>query len=314
MEKKSDIVGSPAMPLGRKTTTMNGLPVSLPHPRSLDSFINTKTAAENAPARNEELASKKDEPKKHPQMSLEGLKPHVDVSDQHRPDHVAPKIAASNYALGGKYPIDNFLQVKKAAAYFDEYQNFFTPDQKREFCVNVVKQANRMKLDVPTSVRKYAGEGYADDEYLRMGISSRKIAMSNDISQCKLLDAIFEKRAELTPEGYAAVLSQYDRLHGLDGTYNKGDVLDPILSTFGMAKIAAKEDEEYRDELDGDILTGEQLIHARHLLKMRLQKIFGEEMAVEFGKDPVTVYKSLPRNERKIILRMVHDNSPGPSY
>lgn len=314
MDKKADVNASTAMPLGRKTTTMNGLPVSLPHPRSLDSMINTKTASETTPTRNEELKSKKDEPNKHPQMSLSGLAPHVDTSDQHRPDHVAPKLAATHYALGNKYPIDTYLQVKKAAAYFEEYENFFTPAQKREFCVNLVKQANKMVLKVPHTVCKYAGEGYADDAVLEMGIHSRKSAAGFDEMHCRALDAIFEKRAELTPEGYASVLAQYDRLSGFDGEYATGLVVDPVVSTFAMAKLAASEDENFKDDIDGEFITGEKLLEVRHLLKMRLEKIFGEDMAVEFGKDPIGVYKSLPRNEKKIILRMAHDNSPGTPH
>jgi hypothetical protein len=43
---------------------------------------------------------------------------------------------------------------------------------------------------------------------------------------------------------------------------------------------------------------------------MSTKKIFGLEFAEEFHKDPITIYKSLPVEQKRLIIRLAQDNAP----
>lgn len=231
------------------------------------------------------------------------MKPHVDVTNKTASPKVIEK-TAKTYALGNKYPLDSYEQVKKAAAYFDEYGRSFSPEQRREYCQNMLKRAEALNIYVHDDVRHYGGDVFAPEETLKVAHDARR-RLLQDEKLAFILDGLFSQRKELGPELYATALSEFDKLAGLEFEYDK-DVPDPFFSTFLKQAEA-----EFSEVIGNDMITEETLRFVSKVGSRALKNTFGEDFMVEFQKDPVGIFKSLPRDQKIVIMRMASDNT-GP--
>jgi len=117
------------------------------------------------------------------------------------------------------------------------------------------------------------------------------------------LDLLLEKRAELEPELYAECLRRFDVDHGLDQGWDQV-VLDPWASTFGFHKVATVVWEMGAERVTDDALHNLAVNHQDSLTKQ-----FTDDFAVEFLKDPVGIFKSMPDPQKKILSRLANDSS-----
>jgi len=231
------------------------------------------------------------------------MKPHVDVTGK-EPTKTASIKKVSQYALGDKYPLDSYEQVKAASAYFNEYGRRFAPEDRREYCSNLLKRAEALNITVGDDVRRYGGETFADDMELKIACDLRK-GLLHDERFIAVLDGLYEKRAEIGPEMFAATLSEFDKLAGIANEYDK-EIPDPYYSTFN--KVA---EVEFSEVIGNDMVTEERLRYCAKVGSRALRDTFGEDFMVEFQKDPVGIFKSLPRDQKIVIMRMASDNT-GP--
>ena len=231
------------------------------------------------------------------------MNPYVNVTDLEAKGEVTIK-EAKHYALGDKYPLDSYAQIKTASEYFDEYATQLEPEQRREYCVNLIKRAEALDISVSEQVRHYGGDVFAPPDMLKTAHDMR-VRVLNEPQYINILDALFEKAAELGPDLFADTLSEFDRTLGLHHLYDK-DIQDPYYSTF--YKQAAQE----YSWIDGNDMVTENQLHLmamsdRHTMK----KVFSEDMIDEFCKDPVGIFKSLPLIQKKVIARMASDDNSG---
>ncbi len=278
------------------------MPQSNPNPAQKKSFP-VKTAAEDfGPEESEKYngGTPGKQPKRNPQAKL--LHPFVDVSGKDSTKTASR--TSERHALGNKYPIDDYGQVKTAAEYFTKYTKWFTPEERREYCVNLTKRASELQISLPEEIRRYGGDSYADDETMKVAHTARLNLLLED-GEKKVLNALFEKRASIDPELYAISLAEFDKATGLSLYYDQ-HVFDPYLSTF--EKIA--EEDDWSEVLGNDLVTSHMLKEISKTNFPLLKKMFGEEMAVEFRKDPIGIFKSLPVDQKKIVARMAGDTSP----
>lgn len=235
---------------------------------------------------------------KHASMS-----PYVDVTDKTAPARSSAKVA-SVYALAGKYPLDSYEQVKEAGAYFAEFGMRLSPEQRRDFCTSFIKRAEALNLPVSEHVRHYGGDAFGTPDMLKTAHDLRAFVLTDETHRA-MLDGLFEKAAELGPELFCETLGEFDKLAGLHYLYDK-DIPDPYFSTF------YKQAEEDFSWLDGnEMLTEEDLRRFAKVSTKAMSDRFGEDFAVEFRKDPVGIFKSLPTDQKKIVARMANENSPG---
>lgn len=234
------------------------------------------------------------------------LRPVVDVTDKEAMSTSTEK-KASLYALGDKYPLDSYEQVKRASAYFDEYGKRFAPADRHEFCVNMVKRAQELGIPVSDEARKYGSEKYASAEELEVAIDARR-ALVSDASQLAFLHQIKEAAAVVPPEDYVVLLSEFDKTAGLAHYYD-GDVIDPYASTYGFEKDAEDEKKTFTDVIGNYYVTAADLDRLKSN-KPGLKNTFGDDFCEEFCKDPVGIYKSLPVEQKKLLIRMATENSP----
>jgi hypothetical protein len=232
------------------------------------------------------------------------MSPHVNVTNLQPPTKAQMKVA-QRFALPSmrRYPLDNYEQVKTASAYFDEWSNVMTPASKREYCCNLVKRAAELGIEVSKTAARYGAEGYSEDvEAMLLG---RKALLP--VEHHGLLDKLAEVRPLLPADVFCAALQELDEQTGLDHKWGK-HVPDPYYSTYGT-KMAE------RDEL---IMVGTEAVPKRAIIngaityRESIEDTFGDALAQEFSKDPMGIFNSLPRDQKKMIMRMVTRNAPGP--
>jgi len=254
------------------------------------------------PETNTEIKGK--HPGKLPQMRL--LQPHVDVAGFEPPKKVQEK-KASTYALGARYPLDSYAQVKAAAAYFDEFGKRMAPPDRHEYCCNLVKRASELGIPVSDEVRKYGSEKYAPVEEIKVALDARRSLLEPG-KFTAALDKLAAVREQLEPEMFCLTLSEFDKTAGLEFCYDR-DVPDPYYSTYGFEKTATF------SEVIGNIHVTEADLEYLAMKRLPLVKgTFSDDMAEEFRKDPVGIFKSLPLAQRRILANMAreqHSGAPG---
>lgn len=232
------------------------------------------------------------------------MSPYVDVHDLEAKGDVTEK-KASRYALAGKYPLDSYAQVKAASAYFDEFGRRFAPAERREFCLHLLERAEELNIKVAEQVRHYGATELAPYDNLKIARDLR-VAVLEDEKHLDMLLSLFEKSAELHPDVFVETLVEFDKLAGIDFLYDK-DVPDPYYSLFYKEAAA-----EFSFVDGNDYITEEDLRRLSKVGTKAIKHTFGEDFMVEFQSDPVGIFKSLPHDQKRMIMHMANDNSaPG---
>ena len=240
------------------------------------------------------------------------LRPHVDVTGkephQEKKAHTA-LFTACPVSYPGRYPLDTFEQVKQASAYFEEHGVRFAPAERREFCQNLVKRADGLGIEVSKTARKYAAEGYAPMGEIKLALDARRRLISDEVAYA-VLDRMEEKIAATPVDLFCATLGEFDKAIGLDQHYDHA-VFDPYFSTYGcLFKVA--QDKDNWSWIDGNTyLTYEQL---KTIVKTRVPSLtqsFGEDFVKALRADPISIFDSLPRDQKRMVAAMAVDNVPG---
>jgi hypothetical protein len=295
MGKHGEATGTAVMPLSGR---VNKGPTSAATVKKIGSVLAVNDAVEGK------------NPVRAPQSNV--LRPHVNVTDKEPPRHVEEKKAeftACPMNYPGRYPLDTFEQVKKASAYFEEYGMRFAPVERREFCQNLVSRADALNIDVSKTARKYASVGYAPMGEIKLALDARRRLVDDELAFA-VLDKLEEKIAATPVDLFCATLGEFDKAVGLDRHYDRG-VFDPYFSTYGCV-IKAAQDKDNWSWLDGNsYLTYADL---KTIVKTRvpsLTQTFGHEFVKELRTDPIGIFSSLPRDQKRMVAAMAVDNVPG---
>lgn len=232
---------------------------------------------------------------------------HVDVTGKEPPSLLKEK-KAERFAVPSlqKYPLDNYVEVQRASEYFDKYASEMEPVLKREFCTNLVKRAADLGIQVSDLARRYGASSYAPEEELKVAYQLRRRACGDIDDLASTLDELFDKQASIDPELFAATLGEFDKVAGLDSQYGTA-VPDPYYSTFGE-----KTAQEWSQVIGNDLITEQDLRRLSKVLSRVGARAFkGDKAALEFQRDPVEIFKKLPLDQKKIVMRMATDNT-GP--
>lgn len=260
-----------------------------------------RTDDERTRLSNNENVTKHEQPKSLTQAKM--MTPHVAVTST-APTKLKEK-KASRYALNDTYALDTYQQVKQASAYFDEYRKRMDFEDRHNYCVSLVKRASELNIPVSDIVRKYGSESYASDAEIKVAFDIRRNALVDEASKL-ILDEIQEKKAELHPDLFCELLSEFDKVAGLQHEYDRY-VPDPYYSTYGEKEAH----EEYSFINGNDMVTEKDLIRFGKTMHKSLDSTFGSDFANEFRKDPLSIFKSLPLTQKKMIMHLAMDNAPG---
>jgi len=209
-----------------------------------------------------------------------------------------PKIASSgHFALENHYPIDSTSQIKQASAYFEEHCMQFEPVDRFAFASNVLRRAGELgeKMADVSEIHKYAGADFGN--LVQSAFHERTCLLDGDDMAIRALQTLFEKRASLNPEEFAAELETFDRSNRLDRHWDRArGIRDPYRSTFENVKIARV------IKVGSASITQEQL--QQIVDSGMLKEAFSDTFCNEFAEAPMEIFQSLPKPEQQIIVEM----------
>jgi hypothetical protein len=244
------------------------------------------------------------QPKSLPQAKV--MKPHVDVS-AFTPPRIIQDKQAQLTALGGRYPLDDYAQVKTACAYFDEWGDSFSPEDRHTYAVNVLKRADALGIEASAALRKHGSEGYAPFDEVKVALDVRKLFVLEE-SHKEVLDKIATVYGTIQPLMFAKLLEEFDKEASINHHYSPedGDMPDPYFSTFGFTKKA-----EFSETI-GNMTVSEMDLEYLATKRLSLVKgFFTETFAEKFRQDPVGTYKAMPLAQRKMLANMARDQRAG---
>jgi len=227
------------------------------------------------------------------------LQPHVDITGRTAPVQIERE-EAQHYCLvkegSARYPIDSVSQVEQAFRYFEDHGHEFEPFDRHLYCVKLASRASDLGLVPPETVERYGSTKMAQD--FRIGVFTRKRMFREGTAEHSLLDDLEKRAAAYRPEVMAATLEQFDREHGLHHLWDS-QIPDPYFTFFGPEKRA-----EWSYVDGNDVLTDERLKRCSKESIEQIEELFGDDMAEEFRKNPQQIFDSLPRDSKRIIMRV----------
>ena len=229
----------------------------------------------------------------------------------------APDMEEVTYAIeradGSKYyPLRDANSVKVAAEYFETNHKNFVPRERREYAVKVASVAARGRLPLPTSIQKYASQGYSAN--LEAHLTTRYLHLTDSNAAPEIRNRLIKLasiKSSVEPEDFAAALEMFDREAGLDALWDR-DVADPWYSTFCLEKVAKGAVEApVSFDLDDNIsVTSQELQWLAERGKKQMVQNFGWEVANSYEKNPIQIFESMPLPQKRIIARMAMNYSP----
>jgi hypothetical protein len=235
------------------------------------------------------------------------VSPYVDMQDW-EPGATLEKeaSAAPRYTLlRGKYPVDDYGQVKLAAAYFTEHVRRFHPRDRREYCTKLAERMVDLDIEPTEQISKYASASYGAD--VEAYVSYRKSHVPEEFHPA--LDTLMSKQAMVSPETFAEALCEFDETTNLSHEWD-ARIPDPWTSTFGdsLEKTAA---ENWVFDEQGVRLDEEDLTNLTRNSRGLVVDAFGEKFADEMTKSPKTFFNALPLPNKIVLGRMAMDRHSG---
>ena len=225
----------------------------------------------------------------HPYVDITGQEPHINMVQPESGSHFCMEKTAS-------YPIDTAEQVQRADAYFQNHRTSFSPFERHEYCVKLAARAEDLGLEVSDQVKDYGAK--TTSPKVKVAVFQRMRHFREGTSEHGLLKEMMDKCASIRPEVMATTLERFDEMTGMDKMWDNG-IPDPYASVFG--KVA---------EAEWSFVHGNERIDDTRLklcAKRRLSAIeehFGEDLALEFKRDPKQIFGSLPLDSKRIIMRI----------
>lgn len=208
------------------------------------------------------------------------------------------------YALQNRYAMPSPEYVKKAEAYFIDYEKEFSDAADRhEFAANVMARAAELKvpLEHAKTLRKYAGEGYGD-------ILDTQIRMRQDLLQAKpemsaALEKVASYRKELVPVEFAKLLHAFDKKASLERHYNSY-LADAFKSTFEQ-RITKQASGYCWESDDGSLSLNEKELDSAFDKKYdKVKGYFGETLANQLKKHGYSIFDSLPKDAKETLAKI----------
>lgn len=241
-----------------------------------------------------------DQYQKAPQVrTLKGL---VDVTGQEPAKRETVK-KASRYALGGRYPLDSYAEVKAASAYWDEHARAMGHEDRHLFAVEMVKRASELGIPVSDEARRAGSTTYASAGEMKIGFDARMALIEGPARE--MLEGLWRERGALDPDVFCGALVGIDKIAMVDWAWGQ-HIPDPWETTYGFEKKA--EDDVWIN--GNDYVTKDQVEQFGLTGTSTLEGSFGAEFGKEFRKDPWGIFQSLPLLQKRRVARMATDNSP----
>lgn len=197
------------------------------------------------------------------------------------------------------YWIGDSQHVKLAAAKFEQEGTNLPPRQRQEFASRVTARAIDFGMPEVANtpmLRKYAGVGFGD-HFLPQMKKRAELAVGKGLHP-RHYQNLYDQHTHLGPAKTAGVLMGLDKQYGLSQYWDRS-LLDPYATAYGNHQIKVAEDSA---TVAGQTYMVSDL---RKIPKAAFEKTFGATAWRGFEKDPMTILRSMPREEQEIIVNMI---------
>jgi len=225
--------------------------------------------------------------------------PLVNITGEPVPVRVTQEKVAAEHLILGEYPVRTYDEVKMASDFFGDNVLRLHPRQRREFAIKLAHRAEELGVVISPVVEKYASFECAPDA--EDFIAQRRQYLPED--QHQYLDKFAAALGEEPAEKVAEALCMFDEHTQLDHLWDH-HIVDPFYATLGHIKTAEDgvvwaegNDRVTQSELEGLALND----------KGTLRDKFGDSFLMDFIKDPVAVFKSMPDPVKLVLARMAND-------
>jgi hypothetical protein len=207
------------------------------------------------------------------------------------------------YALNNRYAMPSPEFVKKAAAYFVDFEKSFADAEDRHtFAKNVLARAQELdvELEHAKTLRKYASEGYGD-------ILEAQVRMRLDLLQARpemsaALEKVAAYKRELEAPEFAKLLHTFDKKASLDKYYG-GYLADAYKSTFERRLTKEASSYSYDSEDAGEI-SDKELTKAFEDKYDKVKGYFGPTVADQLKKHGCVIFDSLPKDAKETLVKI----------
>jgi hypothetical protein len=228
----------------------------------------------------------------------------TDLGSFHLVERAEPAPEVVHYALPHRelYPIDTQSQVKRASAYYAEYQHEFAPEDRRVFAQSVAARAEELGVPLGGALAKIAGNEYGP--HIRNELAAR-IRGCEGTDKTAAYEVLLERIDEISPLVMVDLLKTADQETGVDASYGKPVVgyREPLSAVFG-----APEKPIYSWNGQGHYVTEEQL---RSYAKRTpdLDRIFGDGYSTKFIEDPIKQFDKLSDDKKIVLARLANQEA-----
>lgn len=223
------------------------------------------------------------------------------------------------YHIMGRYPVFDGESAKLASVYFEAHACQMTTEEKRHYAVDFVKIANKIGVDIPYSIKKYAGEtlnpnfdAYIEKRLFALDHVKEAQLVQEDLEEFMhqyLLEKVeFPKQASTSllktayqylsanknkydPERLAQVVGYLDKVAGL-----KRQVPNYVISTLSMYKESPEEEKVASVNIGGRTVTKE------HIDWEKAAAVLDDISITKIGSD-IRHLQGLPPSILRLILK-----------
>jgi hypothetical protein len=209
------------------------------------------------------------------------------------------------------YPLDSMDRFLDAMRYFDEHEERFHPDDRRQYCTKVAARADQLGYPVPKRMRDYAATEKSA-RAVSIALYERSQSVTRDNPLAVALEGLSKEAMVMAPEMLVAIFEEFDKQANLVQYWDKG-IPNPVLSVYREKVAYTPEEDDVLFEESGTRMSTRQLKEGLHsgVVKSLLDKTFSFDMANELLESPVSVFNSLPDPHKMQIARIITDNSDG---
>ena len=210
-----------------------------------------------------------------------------------------------------RYPLNTAEQVKTAQEYFDHNLVGLSMDERVEMAHNIKKRANDLSVKIASSnIINYSNCKSYSPEFER-NMLMRKMAChtfnakidigGNEIPAEKLVEKLAANYRDCKPTQMVQIIRDLDKKAGMDGLWNS-EMRDPYFTVFGSTFNPNYDMEKYAEGITDETL---RTFSTSPGAKDKLMVYFGENIAQDFIKDPVSVYKSFEYTEKEAMNNLI---------
>jgi hypothetical protein len=203
-----------------------------------------------------------------------------------------------NYTTA-QYAMPSVTHVKLAAKYLEENEKKIPLELIHKYAASVQRRAHELGMSaLKGTIAKYASDHYSPmvDAHIR----SRASLLETQPELKAMVEKLGSAKRQFTPSEFAQMLHGFDKKAGLERYYG-AHLTNPYHATFAAQPASAvlyKSASQQRSLDDSELA---KLVNAKYA---SIKEYFGEHLASEMRRDPVTIFESLPRDAKEIIVGM----------